>query len=236
MCVASEVLTAFDHPLADLFFFSLPLPFFKALGDILHHQEFSSADHTLLFSFQTIFAESMATRGQPVASQICSDRVNTRNYNLHRQKLASMRSAVDNRAPPMYPHLYQKLKKAQLEEERCSEIERDNRTLVKRMTDIMQRGGIDNAPPAYSVTSLNKVKRRQELSRITAENHALLKRIQEQQPTYNHLQWEQDRERSEQMCDRICRYPYRPSTSGGATAGDHSASRTRLPAITDGGH
>jgi hypothetical protein len=142
-----------------------------------------------------------------------------------------MKSAVDNRPPPMYPHLYQKLKKAQIEEERCTEIERDNRTLVKRMTDIMQRGGIDNAAPTNKVTSLNKVKRRQDLSRITNENHSLLKRIQEQQPTYNHLQWEQDRERGEQLCDRICRYPYRPSASSPGRQHDES---TSLPAITDG--
>lgn len=176
----------------------------------------------------------MATRGQPVASQLCADRVNNRNYNLHRQKLANMKSAVDNRPPPMYPHLYQKLKKAQLEEERCSEIERDNRTLVKRMTEIMRRGGIDNEAPSHDVNSLNKVKRRQELARVTQENHSLLKRIQEQQPTYNHLQWEQDRERSEQLCDRLCRYPYRPS--GATTTANHSSARrheSSLPAITD---
>ncbi|CUI14259.1 Hypothetical protein, putative [Bodo saltans] len=175
----------------------------------------------------------MASRGQPVASQICSDRVQTRNYNQHRQKLASMRSAVDNRPPPMYPHLYQKLKKAQLEEERCSDIERDNRTLVKRMTDIMQRGGIDNAAPAYQVTSLNKVKRRQDLTRITDENHSLLKRIQEQQPwilvDVTLVLWE----RGEQLCDRICRYPYRPSASSPGRSPGRGDSST-LPAITDG--
>lgn len=173
------------------------------------------------------------SRAQPVASQICASRVNERNYGQHRQKLATIKSAVDNNAPKMYPHLYQKLKKAQLEEERCSDIERDNRTLVKRMTDIMKRGGIDNGSPSAggtgNVTTLNRVKRRQELDRITKENRALLKRIQEGQPTYNHLQWEQDRERSEQLCDRICRFPYRP---GGSGTENHSPGST-LPAIED---
>ena len=170
------------------------------------------------------------SRSQPVASQICADRVNNRNYNAHRQKLSSIKSAIDNQPPKVYPHLYQKLKKAQLEEERCTEIERDNRTLVKRMTEIMQRGSIDQEPPAAKVASLNKVKRRQELSRITQENHALLKRIQERQPTYNHLQWEQDRERSEQLCDRICKYQYRPA--GGSPSRTHDNAGT-LPAIED---
>jgi len=169
------------------------------------------------------------SRPQAVASQICADRVNTRNYNAHRTKLATIRPGIDNTAPKVYPHMYQKLKKAQVEEERCSEIERDNRTLVKRMTTIMQRSSLDNAQTAAKVASLNKHKRRQELERITKENHSLLKRIQERQPNYNHLQWEQDRERSEQLCDRICRYPYRPSAS--STGHSPGRSDNGLPAI-----
>ena len=153
-------------------------------------------------------------RSQAVASQVCTDRVNTRAYNQHRSKLATIKPSIDNRPPKMYPHLYQKLKKVQREEERLGEIERDNRTLVKRMGVILQRGGLDNGKPPTMLSSLNKVRRRQELSRITKENHALLRRIRDKQPTYSHLEWEQDREKNEQLCDRICRYPYRPQGNG----------------------
>lgn len=149
-------------------------------------------------------------RAQPVASRVCDDKFRDRSYRIHRQKLQKIKPSIDNKAPPMYPHLYQKLKKAQMEEERCSEIERDNRTLVRRMTEIMQRSGIDTKN-SVQYRSLNKDMRRRELVRITQENQALLKRIQSRQPTYNHLLWEQDRERSEALCERICRYPYRPS-------------------------
>jgi hypothetical protein len=155
----------------------------------------------------------MSSRGQAVASQVCADRVQQRQYSEHRKKLSGIKAHVDNNAPKMYPHLYQKLKKAQLEEERCSDIERDNRTLVKRMTEIMQRSGIDSSKPPSMVASLNGVRRKQELARITRENHSLMKRIQERAPTYSHLQWEQDRENNEQLCERICKYPYRPNGS-----------------------
>eukprot|EP01062_Namystynia_karyoxenos_P001415 TRINITY_DN1048_c0_g1_i1.p2 TRINITY_DN1048_c0_g1~~TRINITY_DN1048_c0_g1_i1.p2 ORF type:complete len:206 (+),score=76.46 TRINITY_DN1048_c0_g1_i1:87-704(+) len=148
-------------------------------------------------------------REQPQASKVCSKRFQERCYAIHRQKLSTSRSAVDNRTPQMYPHLYQKLKKAQMEEERCSVIERDNRTLVKRMTEIMQRPGIDTHN-RVTHCSLNREARRRELLRITQENQKLLSRIQQRQPTYNHLQWEQERERNEMLCERICRYPYRP--------------------------
>lgn len=178
-------------------------------------------------------------RAQPVASQVCADKWNARAYNLHRQKLATVKPSVDNNPPQMYPHLYQKLKKAQLQEERCSEIERDNRTLVKRMASILQRGGLDNGQPPTMTKSLNKVRRRQELERITKENLSLLKRIREKQPTYNHLQWEQDRERNEQLCDRICRYPYRSAGKAGspsespAPAHNGSGGAVTLPPIDE---
>lgn len=169
-----------------------------------------------------------------VGSQICAERVSKRNYDQHRARLASIKAHVDNQPPPMYPHLYQKLKKAQLEEERCSDIERDNRTLVKRMTGIMQRSGIDshaaNSSHNSNMASLNQVKRKQELAKITRENHALMKRIQESQPTYSHLQWEQDRERNEQMCERLCKYPYRPGASqGGEHGGSMNGGSPRRP-------
>eukprot|EP00756_Hemistasia_phaeocysticola_P008877 Hpha_TRINITY_DN14760_c0_g1::TRINITY_DN14760_c0_g1_i1::g.102929::m.102929 len=148
-------------------------------------------------------------REQPQSSRVCSKRFQERSYAIHRQKLAGMRSVIDNRTPQMYPHLYQKLKKAQMMEELCSMIERDNRTLVKRMTEIMQRPGIDTHN-SISHRSLNREARKRELLRITQENQKLLGRIQHRQPTYNHLQWEQQRERNEMLCERICRYPYRP--------------------------
>ena len=170
----------------------------------------------------------MSSRGQAVASQLCTDRVNQRNYGAHRARLATIKADVDRQPPKMYPHLYQKLKKAQMEEERCATIERDNRTLVKRMTEIMQRPGLDQRQPHKMVGSLNHVRRKQELERVTRENHSLLKRIQERQPTYNHLQWEQDRETSEALCERICKHPYRPGGTRSNTAGPN-----KLPPIED---
>jgi hypothetical protein len=180
---------------------------------------------------QTHLVVIMSSRGQPVASQVCADRIQQRNYSEHRKKLASIKPSVDHVPPKMYPHLYQKLKKAQLEEERCSDIERDNRTLVKRMTEIMQRSGIDSKRPASMVASLNGVRRKQELARITRENHSLMKRIQERQPTYSHLQWEQDREVNEQLCERICKYPYRPP--GNPATGSPSRTSPNYASLAD---
>jgi hypothetical protein len=147
-------------------------------------------------------------RAPLVANRICDEKWTDRAYKIHRQKLNKVKPSIDNKSPPMYPHLYQKLKKAQSEEERCTQIERDNRTLVRRMTDIMQRSALDTHNNAKFI-SMNKETRKRELMRVTQENQQLLRRIQQRQPTYNHLKWEQDRERNEQICERICRHPYK---------------------------
>eukprot|EP01010_Urceolus_cornutus_P005129 NODE_871_length_1265_cov_458.801809_g666_i0.p1 GENE.NODE_871_length_1265_cov_458.801809_g666_i0~~NODE_871_length_1265_cov_458.801809_g666_i0.p1 ORF type:complete len:287 (+),score=60.93 NODE_871_length_1265_cov_458.801809_g666_i0:76-936(+) len=150
-------------------------------------------------------------RAQPIGNRVCNDKWQDRTYKNHRAKLNKIKPSIDNKAPPMYPHLYQKIKKAQMEEERCGQIERDNRTLVRRMTDIMQRSALETQNPWADRRVLNRREtRRRELMRVTQENQALLKRIQQAQPTYNHLQWEQQQEQREALCERLCQYPYQP--------------------------
>jgi hypothetical protein len=56
--------------------------------------------------------------------------------------------------------------------------------------------------------SLNKGYRQRELVKITEQNQALLKRLQEKQPNYNTHQWEEDRRVAERRLRNICEYPY----------------------------
>eukprot|EP00164_Ancoracysta_twista_P001578 GFYU01002067.1.p1 GENE.GFYU01002067.1~~GFYU01002067.1.p1 ORF type:complete len:225 (-),score=32.01 GFYU01002067.1:524-1198(-) len=150
----------------------------------------------------------MAFRSIPEANKICSEKWRDRAYQIHKQRLNSMKPAIDNKPPTKYTHLVQNLKKAQLEEERYSEIERENRILLEKMSTIMQqthfhaRSGSAQAP-----RSLNKEYRKRELMRITSENQAILKRIQHKEPYYNHLQWEEDRKQNEVYLSMICNYP-----------------------------
>ena len=45
----------------------------------------------------------------------------------------------------------------------------------------------------FEKRSLNKDARKRELLKITMENQAILRRIQEKQPTYDVIKWEEDR-------------------------------------------
>lgn len=62
----------------------------------------------------------------------------------------------------------------------------------------MQHKTIDNDPP-HSKSIGRQQARRLELQRITQENQRLLKRIQETEPCYNHLQWEEEARKREQI-------------------------------------
>ena len=78
-----------------------------------------------------------------------------------------------------------------------AEIERENRILLEKMSNIMQ----DNRPKLYNpskysfwliefverfeVPSLNRDARKKSLIKITAENQAILRRLQSKKPTYS---------------------------------------------------
>jgi hypothetical protein len=93
--------------------------------------------------------------------------------------------------------------------ERLDQVKRDNHKLLNKMSDIMQKNYLDNKNHSIQYSkSLNNEHRKRELMRITAENQAILKRIQARQPVYNHLKWENDRKVNEQYCKNICEFQY----------------------------
>eukprot|EP01051_Picozoa_sp_SAG22_P011961 SAG22_NODE_1200_length_5182_cov_4.342514_2_plen_342_part_00 len=85
--------------------------------------------------------------------------------------------------------------------------------------------------------SLNKEARRRELLRITADNQAILRRIQERQPFYNHLEWEQQRIQNEKYLRNISQFPESlPSMTGsGGFAGEDGYGAVPEEPMFDGG-
>merc|ERR1719334_586804 len=103
--------------------------------------------------------------------------------------------------------MHLKLKKLQIEEERMSTIERDNRLLLEKMSQIIRtRGRVDNRN-YYNYKSLNYEKRQRELTRVTRENQKILQKITGKEAEYSHQKLEADWRKHEQMMDNIARYP-----------------------------
>lgn len=75
------------------------------------------------------------------------------------------------------------------------------------MTKIMEKGNlyINNSHKR----SLNKETRKRDLIRITMENQAILKRLQEKQSNYNVFQWEKQRVQNERLVEKISEYPFK---------------------------
>eukprot|EP00164_Ancoracysta_twista_P003069 GFYU01004093.1.p1 GENE.GFYU01004093.1~~GFYU01004093.1.p1 ORF type:complete len:491 (-),score=140.47 GFYU01004093.1:155-1627(-) len=143
----------------------------------------------------------------PVANRICAEKWKERDRKLHKKRLRDMKSEVDNAPPPLYIHLVQNLKKAQIEEDRYVQIERQNRLLLEKMAHIMhKRSSYVVEEPKYR-RSLNAEHRRRELIRISSENQQILNRIRTSKPYYNTSNWEADWAKQQHILRNICQYP-----------------------------
>lgn len=149
----------------------------------------------------------------PAGSKICAKRVQQRELERHKERIRNMKPQIDTRTPIVanLDHVRINLKKEQMMEDRYSEIDRDNRILLKKMTEIMQQQGatlprVEHKPPAGPV-SLNRDARKKELLRITRDNQTILKRIQQAQPVYNHVEWEDDNRKNMTFLKNRCEFP-----------------------------
>ena len=136
---------------------------------------------------------------------------------IHHRKLEAIRKrkkgkgTLDN-APPKttkMKHLYTNMKKEQIMEERFTEIERENRILLGKMTQIMKGDTMYSTTPrtaAVGPRSLNLNLRRRELERINNENQALLWRIQSVEPQYRRRKWENDYDRNHEYMQNISQF------------------------------
>jgi hypothetical protein len=144
----------------------------------------------------------------PTHSKLLQQRWDSAYYEEHRRRVSSARPTVDSRPPKTYMHLHVKLKQIQVEEERLAVIERDNRTLLSKMSIIMKtNGGVDNQNNNCEYKSLNREKRLRELLRATKENEEMMKRIMSKKPEYDHTQWDRDWVANQQHMEQISAYP-----------------------------
>jgi len=109
------------------------------------------------------------------------------------------------------PHLKKNLKKAQMLEDRYTEIEKQNRTLLANMHAIMRNPSATtdnhNNYKKYS-KSLNIRRRRENLDRIVHDNLLLLERLKTMEPYYDKAKWESDHARSDKIMKQLMEYEY----------------------------
>jgi len=146
-------------------------------------------------------------RAIPVSNKLLSRKWEERTDALHQEKLRTIRARVDSASPPAFSHTVRKAKKEQLLEDHYTEVERENRLLLEKMSSIMQGKPPARAKPARK-RSLNQDFRRRELVKITQENQALLRRLQGRTSAYSTFRWETERKKTERLLQNICAFPY----------------------------
>ncbi|XP_041352295.1 annexin A6-like isoform X2 [Gigantopelta aegis] len=133
----------------------------------------------------------------PAASKILSKYEHDRALRLHKEKINNVKPGLDNKPPKQYPHLMVRMKTIKKEEERLSEVDRENKLLLQKMIYIMKtRGRVDNWNMEYEPGSLNRPYKQRELEKIATENLAIARRLENAKPVYKSTQFEEEYQRS----------------------------------------
>jgi E3 ubiquitin-protein ligase TRIP12 len=148
-------------------------------------------------------------KGAPVGSKLCAKHEQKRQDERQKRALREMKPSIDTTEPKTcsLQHLRNNLKREQLLEDRYMEIDRENRILLQKMSDVMRKPAFEFRKQVKGPVSMTKDARKHDLIRITQENQAILRRIQTAAPVYNHLQWEESHRRNELYLRNACEYP-----------------------------
>ncbi|XP_038561953.1 uncharacterized protein si:ch211-284k5.2 [Micropterus salmoides] len=165
---------------------------------------------------------------KPVTNRYLQQRWDQNNYENHRRKVSLALPVVDNKGMRTPAHVQLKLKKLQLQDERLSVINRDNRLLASKLADIVCSQGLVDHQNQYHLRSLNADKRREELLLVSRQNQAIYQRITSRQSEYRRQLWLDDWERAERRRDDISRY------SRGLADKQKSHKKVKFAAVEDG--
>lgn len=137
----------------------------------------------------------MPNGGFVASSKLLQKKWEERAYQMHRQKMMSMKSDLSEYNSPKshsFPHLVLRVKKIQKEEERQAQIDYENQLLIQKMTKIMKSQGTIDNKNNYEPRSLNILKREREQERIAEENLEFAKRLEQVKPKYDVHDWEEE--------------------------------------------
>lgn len=119
-----------------------------------------------------------------------------------KRRLRSVKPSIDNEEPGS-AKVQMHSARFNHEKELHDKIDRENKVLLSKMTDIIVKPTplYENKGPSFrssssinTKSSLNAESRRRDLERITKENYKLLKRLQSKKSNFNAKKWEHERQ------------------------------------------
>jgi hypothetical protein len=124
----------------------------------------------------------------PEFNRVCIKASRDRAYQQHMDSLKRMRTCVDTTEPPIPQTVGRNYKRYENESQRNETITRDNRRLLGKMNDIQRQEHYPRAVPQRPYTLMGQAQK-DEMWRITHENHKLLTAVQERRPVLNRNDW-----------------------------------------------
>ena len=107
---------------------------------------------------------------------------------IHTEKLKNIKPVIDQSSPAEFLHLRIRKKQEQQKEgkikiDRYTEIEKANRLLLEKMSNIMNSKS--PSQHRFKKKSLNQEIRKRDLEKIAGDNQAILRRLQCRTPVYS---------------------------------------------------
>ncbi|KAI8818399.1 uncharacterized protein EV422DRAFT_508262 [Fimicolochytrium jonesii] len=132
----------------------------------------------------------------------------------HREKIASMKPAIDNKPPQKCSHLDMRLKKMRQEQERANRIQEENLILLNRMARQMQAPrGFSNVDSKFQVKPMvqkpspSSYAKRRQIEELQEANEVLHRRLASSHPVYSREAWHEDRRRNLIYFANTTKYP-----------------------------
>ncbi|XP_072300030.1 uncharacterized protein CFAP97D2 [Eucyclogobius newberryi] len=133
-------------------------------------------------------------------------------YDLHRYNVKTAKPTINITTPETYGHLALKLRKQKMDQDRNTQIQRENNLLLEKIAHIMQTTGTVDNLNFYEKKSLNVQQRQMELLHISHENQLMQQRLSQCKSHYNVKSWHQDWIKTMGLMNSISRYPRRAHT------------------------
>ena len=135
------------------------------------------------------------------SSKLLVERELQREHQLHQLKLLGMQPRIDTRPPKPQSHLTSKARKRRMQDDRNEVIKRENQLLLQKMIEIdLKPGAVGTVMRQTPLSgSLNRFVRISELTKISRENQAILKRLQRTQSAYSVKRWQRQSQHNEEL-------------------------------------
>jgi hypothetical protein len=156
-------------------------------------------------------------RASASPSKLLKKKWDDRNLEIHHKKISNVRSNLRTGSTKCQSTSRINNKKFQQQEgnfhlDRYTQIEKDNRVLLERMTSINKSRSVATLPFTQRARSMNDAKqrkRKRDLVEITINNYRLLRRLQQSKSVYSANRFENDRREQERRLKQMCEFPYR---------------------------